>query len=139
MRSLVFAITAAGLLAGGACLAQTTQETSPAGTAPTTPPASMQRPAGAPGSTAMSPQDRNAAGGNNNQAVATTSANARMPAKGSNSFTMGEARSRLQRNGFSNVKGLSKDHNGVWRGEAQKGGSPTSVWLDYKGNIGEGK
>jgi len=80
-----------------------------------------------------------ATSGNNNQAVATTSVNAPMPAKGANSFTMGEAKSRLEKNGFSNVNGLTKDDNGVWRGNAQKGGNTTTVWLDYKGNAGEGK
>jgi len=80
--------------------------------------------------------DTTAASGNNNQTVATTSANALTPAKGANSFTMGEARSRIEKNGFSNVSDLAKDDNGVWRGKAQKGGSMTSVWLDYKGNVG---
>jgi len=82
---------------------------------------------------------KNAASGDNNQAVATASDNAPAPAKGSNSFTMSEARSRIEKNGFSNVSGLTKDNNGVWRGSAQKGSNTTTVWLDYKGNVGESK
>jgi putative membrane protein len=74
--------------------------------------------------------------GNGNQAVATTSANAPVPAKGSNSFTMSEARARLQADGFSNVSDLTEDDNGVWHGKAQKNGSTTGVWLDYKGDVG---
>jgi hypothetical protein len=77
-----------------------------------------------------------AASGNSNQTVATTSANAPIPAKGANSFTMGEAKSRLEKNGFSSVSDLTKDNDGVWRGKAQRDGSATSVWLDYKGNVG---
>lgn len=80
--------------------------------------------------------DKAAASGNSNQAVATTSENATQPAAGSNSFTAGEAKARLERQGFSNVSDLNKDANGVWHGKAQKDGSTGQVWLDYKGNIG---
>jgi hypothetical protein len=80
--------------------------------------------------------DKTAAAGNSNQAVATTSDNAARPAAGSNSFTMGEAKARFERQGFSNVSDLKKDNNGVWHGQAQKDGSTDHVWLDYKGNIG---
>jgi hypothetical protein len=85
---------------------------------------------------AQSSHNSEMAAGNNNQAVATTSANAAQPAAGSNSFTMGEAKARLERQGFSNVSDLAKDNNGVWHGKAQKDGSTDQVWLDYKGNIG---
>jgi hypothetical protein len=83
-------------------------------------------------------RDKNAAAasGDTNQAVATTSANAPAPAKGANSFTMGEAKSRIESNGFTNVSDLTKDGDGIWRGSAQKAGSSTQVWLDYKGNVG---
>jgi hypothetical protein len=87
-------------------------------------------------STDTRPSDRAAASGNNNQAVATTDANAPQPARGANSFTQGEAKSRIEKNGFSGVSDLTKDDNGVWRGKANKGGQTTSVWLDYKGNVG---
>ena len=141
MKSLVLGIAAA-VLTGGIGLAQTTQGTGPTGTAPTTAmPAFPQPPAGTVGSKGTTRQDSNAAAasGNSNQAVATTGANAPMPAKGANSFTMGEAKSRIEKSGFSNVSDLTKDDNGVWRGQAQRSGSATMVWLDYKGNVGEGK
>lgn len=80
--------------------------------------------------------DQAAAEGNNNQAVATTSANAIMPAKGANSFTRGQARHRMEAGGFSNVSDLKKDKDGVWRAKAEKSGSPVEAWLDYKGNVG---
>ena len=85
--------------------------------------------------------DRNtgtaAASGDRNQAVATTGANAPQPARGATSFTEGEARRRLEANGFQNVGALRKDNGGVWRGTGSKGGQSVQVWLDYKGNTGQ--
>jgi len=77
-----------------------------------------------------------AASGNDNQAVATTQADAPAPAKGSNSFTRGEAVRRLRSHGFAHVSDLRKDDGGVWRGVASRNGSQVHVWLDYKGNVG---
>ncbi len=81
--------------------------------------------------------DKAAASGDNNQAIATTDANASQPAHGSNSFTADQARGRIQDHGFSNVTDLKKDDSGVWRGHAQKNGQTVGVWLDYKGNVGQ--
>ena len=78
-----------------------------------------------------------AAGGDNNQAVVTTSANAPQPAHGANSFSKGEAGRRIARQGFQDVSDLRKDGTGVWRGTATKGGQHVQVWLDYKGNVGQ--
>jgi hypothetical protein len=78
-------------------------------------------------------------GQSHNPAVATTT-NANdttAPAKGSNSFTEGQAKDRIAQRGYSNVADLKKDDAGVWPGTAQHGGSPVQVWLDYKGNVGE--
>ncbi|MGI4745596.1 MAG: hypothetical protein ACRYGI_20705 [Janthinobacterium lividum] len=80
--------------------------------------------------------DQAAAEGNNNQAVATTSANAIRPAKESNSFTHNQAKHRMEAGGFSNISDLKKDKDGVWRAKAKKSGSPAEPWLDYKGNVG---
>lgn len=135
MKILILgAVAAAGLLTCGISLAQTTQGTAPAGTAPTT-----AVPMSPSGSTLSQGHNAGAASGNNNQAVATTQSNAPMPAKGANSFTMREAKRRIEKEGFSNVTDLVKDNNGVWRGQAQKDGSAAPVWLDYKGNIGTGQ
>ena len=57
------------------------------------------------------------------------------PLAGANSFTEGEARSRIEKNGYSDVSGLSKDSQGVWRGMAMKDGKRLNVALDYKGNV----
>lgn len=37
------------------------------------------------------------------------------PAKGANSFTEDQAKSRIEAKGFSNVTGLAKDDDGIWR------------------------
>ncbi|MDO9707156.1 hypothetical protein [Paracraurococcus lichenis] len=63
----------------------------------------------------------------------TRTANA--PAPGANSFTEGQAKSRIEAAGFTNVSDLQKDDQGVWRGKAQRSGQQVSVALDYQGNV----
>ncbi len=58
-----------------------------------------------------------------------------MPAKGSNSFTEAQAKSRIEAKGFTNVTALAKDKDGVWRGKGMKGGATHDVALDYQGNV----
>ena len=60
------------------------------------------------------------------------------PVKGSNSFTEGEARSRIEDKGFSKVGALKKDDDGIWRGRATMGGQQVDVALDYQGNVFHG-
>ena len=57
------------------------------------------------------------------------------PVAGRNSFTEGEAKSRIEKMGFSNVSNLKKDDNGVWRSRATKDGKTVDVSLDYQGNV----
>lgn len=57
------------------------------------------------------------------------------PATGANSFTEAQARSRIEGAGYSNVSGLTKDRDGIWRGKASKGGTTVGVALDYQGNV----
>ena len=57
------------------------------------------------------------------------------PVAGRNSFTEGEAKSRIEKMGFSNVSNLKKDDTGVWRGRATKDGKTVDVSLDYQGNV----
>jgi len=57
------------------------------------------------------------------------------PVAGRNSFTEGEAKSRIEKMGFSKVTNLKKDENGVWRGRAMKEGKAVDVSLDYQGNV----
>ena len=57
------------------------------------------------------------------------------PVAGRNSFTEAEAKSRIEKMGFSNISNLKKDDNGVWRGRAMKDGKTVDVSLDYQGNV----
>ena len=57
------------------------------------------------------------------------------PAAGANSFTEGQAKSRIESNGFSNVSDLKKDDAGVWRGKASKGSQSVNVSVDFQGNV----
>jgi hypothetical protein len=54
---------------------------------------------------------------------------------GANSFTEGQARSRMEEAGFTGVTDLRKDEQGIWRGRAQRNGQQVTVGLDYQGNI----
>ena len=138
MKLKFAAITVAllGSVLATAALAQTTAAPSRATPAPATA-GSNPNTGTAPGTGAV---DRNtgpaAAADNRNQAVTTTNANAPQPAKGANSFSDGEARRRIESNGYTEVTGLQKDHDGIWHGAAKKDGGSVKVWLDYKGNVG---
>ena len=58
--------------------------------------------------------------------------------KGANSFTQNEARKHILNSGYTDVSGLTKGKDGVWRGTAMKGGASLNVALDFKGNVSEG-
>ena len=93
--------------------------------------------AGLIAATAASAQNPPAKSGPNNNAVNSPGQNnSNAPVAGRNSFTESQAKSKIEEAGYTKVTDLKKDENGVWRGKAQKGGSPTSVWVDYKGNVG---
>ncbi len=69
-------------------------------------------------------------------AIASPNANnSGAPAAGANSFTRAQARSHIEKAGYSNVSRLVKDKDGIWRGTATKDGQNVSVALDYQGNI----
>jgi len=74
--------------------------------------------------------------GPNNPAVnAPGRNNTDQPVAGANSFTEGQAKSRMESSGYSNVSGLKKDDQGVWRGRAMKEGKSVDVSLDFQGNV----
>ena len=71
-----------------------------------------------------------------NPAVKTTDVNnPGAPASGANSFTMNQAKERIEARGYGNVTGLAKDDKGVWHAKAMKDGKPANVALDYQGNV----
>jgi hypothetical protein len=57
------------------------------------------------------------------------------PVPGANSFTQGEAKSRIEARGFSSVADLKKDDQGIWWGSAMKDNKTVKVALDFQGNV----
>jgi hypothetical protein len=71
-----------------------------------------------------------------NPAVKTTAGNnPGAPFAGANSFTAGQAKSRIESRGYSNVSSLAKDKEGIWRAKGQKDGQTLDIALDYQGNV----
>ena len=72
------------------------------------------------------------------QTPAVKSPNANNPAApvpGANSFTEGQAKSKIEDAGYTNVSELKKDDNGVWRGKAEQNGKAVNVSVDFQGNV----
>jgi hypothetical protein len=74
--------------------------------------------------------------GPNNSAVNSSGQNnSNAPVAGRNSSTEGQAKSKIEDAGYTNVTELTKDDNGVWRGRASKGGSAVAVSVHFQGNV----
>ena len=117
MRTSVIVAVAASLLAGPAFA----QYTSPGNPSPAVQAQNQIPPA---------------AKGPSNPAVRTEEGNvATAPVVGANSFTEGEAKSRIEARGFANVSELKKDDQGIWRGKAMRNGRSVDVALDFQGNV----
>jgi hypothetical protein len=137
MRATILRLALLGAAASLPAFAQTAPGTAPSRTAPGAATEGSTR----PGMTA--PDTRSGATTPNQGAERTPPAGttdrgtrtADAPVPGANSFTEGQARSRIEAAGFANVTGLQKDDQGIWRGQAQRGGQQTSVALDYQGNV----
>jgi hypothetical protein len=65
--------------------------------------------------------------------------NSDKPVAGRNSFTEGQAKSKIEGSGYSNVTDLKKDDNGIWRGKASKNGAVSPVSVDFQGNVNAAK
>ncbi|MCP1762450.1 hypothetical protein [Bradyrhizobium japonicum] len=76
---------------------------------------------------------------NNNAVNSSGQKNSNQPVAGANSFTEGQAKSKIEEAGYTNVTSLKKDGNGVWRGKANKGAASTDVSLDFQGNVNAAK
>jgi hypothetical protein len=57
------------------------------------------------------------------------------PVAGSNSFTEGQAKSRIEDKGFKNVSDLKKDDIGVLRGKEDHNVKAVNVSVDFQGNV----
>jgi len=132
MRISYVVAVAASLLAGQALAQYNSPSNPPASNAqaPKAEKAAPAAPVAAPQATAP------AAKGPQNPAVRTEEGNnAARPVAGANSFTEGEAKSRIEARGYANVTELKKDDQGIWRGKAQQNGRSVTVALDYQGNV----
>jgi len=95
----------------------------------------------APGATPMTNgMNGNGMNGNQRQTNGAATANGsnhanQGPVPGANSFTKGQARARIEHGGFTQVSGLHKDRQGIWRGKAMKDGQSVNVALDYEGHV----
>ncbi len=58
---------------------------------------------------------------------------------GANSFTEGQARSRFEEAGFTNLQELNLDNQGFWRARATQGGNQVDVAMDFRGRIASGQ
>ena len=127
MRTTFVVAVAASLFAGHAFA----QATSPA-----TPPSTAAQAPKADTAPAAQNQVPPAAKGPSNPAVRPQEGNiATAPVAGANSFTEGEAKSRIEARGFANVSELRKDDQGIWRGKAMRNGQNVDVALDFQGNV----
>jgi hypothetical protein len=89
----------------------------------------------ASGAMAQSPPAQKGPGNSAINSSDSTNRQVTNPVQGRNSFTEGEAKSRIEKRGFTNVGKLAKDDDGVWRGRAMKGGQMVDVSVDYQGNV----
>jgi hypothetical protein len=90
--------------------------------------------------TTASAENPPAQSGPNNKAINSAGQNnSDAPVAGRNSFTEGQAKSKIEDAGYTNVTALKKDDNGVWRGKASKSGSANAVSVDFQGNVNTAK
>lgn len=72
----------------------------------------------------------------NTPAVATPeTANPTAPVEGANSFTQEQAKTRIEKAGYTDVKDLKKDDKGIWMAAGMKDGKAVMISMDYQGNI----
>jgi protein CpxP len=120
MRRIPLALAA--LVLAGSAMAQAPTPASPSSGSPT----GSSNPA--VNTTGNAPSSVNASG-------TATIVKASALENGANSFTEGQAKSRLEGAGLRDVTDLKKDDQGVWRGKAMHNGKSVMVGFDYKGNI----
>ena len=133
MRSMIIVAALASLAAASSFAAQTQPVN------PTPPPSVNAAPRDDPGRQALPRIDLTPAqqpSESSTPAIKTTEGNnPGAPVAGANSFTEGQAKSRIEARGFSNVSGLAKDDKGIWRGTAMQNGKSVKVSLDFQGNV----
>lgn len=132
MRTFIIASALIGSVGVGAAAAQTAAPSAPPAT-PSTPPAAAV-PAAPPSATPMPTTPRSETRREQGREIVAASALER----GANSFTEGQAQSRFEDAGFTNVSGLTKDDAGFWRARAMRNGAAVEVAMDFRGRIAAG-
>ncbi|MCW8085810.1 hypothetical protein [Sabulicella glaciei] len=117
---------------GGANTSITNQPPGSAGTSITNAPVGANMDT-SQGGRAAAANDSDRRDGTANVAPAAGTSATQVP--GANSFTEGQTRSRMEGAGFSQVRELRRDDNGVWRGTAMREGRQVQVSMDYQGNV----
>ena len=138
MRTTMFGLALLGATVSAPVLAQT----SPAAPDRNPPSATMQN-STTPANPAPAPADRSGAtsagpsteGGQSAVRIDDGTRTAATPQPGANSFTEGQARSRIEAAGFSDVTELQKDDQGIWRGRGTREGRQVGVALDFTGAV----
>jgi putative membrane protein len=125
MRTTLITIAALSLLGTGIAQAQTTVTGSPATDSKSSAQSGGQESVTRPNTDTVD---------KNNPGTTGAVTNAKLE-PGANSFTEGQARTRLEKSGFTEVKDLKKDDQGIWRGTAQHAGKAVQIGLDFKGNV----
>lgn len=54
---------------------------------------------------------------------------------GANSFTEGQAKEAIEKQGYTVSGPLTQDEQGIWKAQASRGGASTTVSVDYKGVV----
>ncbi len=124
MKTL-YAATAAAFMLFGQANAQTTAPVSPT-PSPSATPATPSSPSMTTAPSATTPAT---------PSTTTQNKDAGAPLPGANSFTQGQAQARIEQLGYTNVTGLAKDADGIWRGSAMKDSKTQKVSVDFRGNI----
>ena len=68
-----------------------------------------------------------------NAAIDTQTGNTLTP--GANSFTEGQARAAIEKQGYTDIGPLTQDNQGIWSATATKSGQQSTVAVDYKGAV----
>jgi len=136
-KSMTFRYVVPALLAltiGAAAVDQATAQTRTTTPNTTTTPGTPPSNTGTSMTTAPVPSAPTS-GADNNAVNTSPQNNPGAPVPGANSFTEGQAKSRISDQGFSQISDLKLDGQGVWRGKAMRDGKGVEVTMDYQGNI----
>ena len=122
-------LIALALVAAAGTAGAQTVTTPPVGGATVTPPSAGSAGVTTPG---VNPPSVSTPGVNSRSVTAPSTANA--PAI-PNARGSGNARAKIEADGYKNVQGLNRNPDGTWSGKALRGGAAVDVQVDARGNV----